>query len=190
MAMKTSGKGTATPSKVQLQRESAAAMAKSREGPATPNVVEPTWEERVADINRRAREQAEREIAQLVQGQMGDAERAFAKAISNTTDDAVRDAYEKLQRMRKMLGKGSTNGEASGGTTRVRRSAEDLASDAAKLADYLRANPNSKGSVAIEATGAVVKPPLNVKTFIEKYFVGKIKVKTEGQKAGTTYSIG
>ena len=50
------------------------------------------------------------------------------------------------------------------------------------------ANPGSKGSAAVDATGVIVKQPLNVRTFIEKYLPGT-KVKTEGQKAGTLYSI-
>ena len=72
---------------------------------------------------------------------------------------------------------------------RVRRSAEDLQADAVKLVEFLRANPGSKGGAAQEATGVTVKPPLNVRTFVEKYGPKGVKVKVEGQKAGTTYSV-
>ena len=88
-------------------------------------------------------------------------------------------------------GGGRSDGGGEGGgerATRERRSPDSLKADAQKLAEWLKGHPNSKGSAATEATGVVVKPPLNVRTFIEKYAPGT-KVKTEGQKAGTLYSV-
>ena len=168
---------------------------------AAPAAAEPSLEQRLADIDRRARQRATEEKAALASHYLAEARNAFRRAVSRTTDEAVKTAYEEMQRLERMAGDAGTApaadgpagraSSAAGGekTTRERRSPESLRVDAQKLADWLGHHPGSKGSAAIEATGVVVKQPLNVRTFIEKYLPGS-KVKTEGQKAGTSYSMG
>jgi len=167
--------------------------------PVAPVAVEPSLEQRLADIDRRAKERASEEKRALAAHYLTEARNAFRRAVSRTTDDAVKTAFEEMQRLERLAGDAATtpsdNGAASGGkgggerATRERRSPDSLRADAQKLADWLRSHPGSKGSAAVEATGVVVKQPLNVRTFIEKY-LPSVKVKTEGQKAGTLYSIG
>lgn len=203
------GKGThKVPEKVQRQNEEAERIAKERAerllSPAerraddnTPEATrqpqaEPSLEQRLADIDRRARERAVEEKRQLAAHYLDEARRAFRRAVGNTSDEAVKSAYEDMQRLEKMAGDSSGNGQAAPaaveGAKRERRSPDSLKADAEKLAGWLRANPGSKGSAATEATGVVVKQPLNVRTFLEKYLPG-VKVKTSGEKAGTTYSV-
>jgi hypothetical protein len=167
--------------------------------PAAPAAPEPSLEQRLADIDRRAKERASEEKRALAAHYLTEARNAFRRAVSRTTDDAVKTAFEEMQRLERLAGDAATtpsdNGAAAGGkggaerATRERRSPDSLRTDAQKLADWLRGHPGSKGSAAVEATGVVVKQPLNVRTFIEKY-LPSVKVKTEGQKAGTLYSIG
>ena len=206
--IKHNGKGgSKVPDKVRQQQESAEALAKSRaeklfsapepaEQPASPaKVAEPTLEQRLADIDRRSRERAAEEKRGLAMHYLDDAKRAFKKALSNTTDENLKKAYEEMTRLEKLT-EGSTapsgsrisEGLERATGLRVRRSADDLKGEAEKLVEFLKANPGSKGSAVTEATGVTVKQPLNVRTFIEKYMPGT-KVKTEGQKAGTVYSI-
>jgi hypothetical protein len=146
----------------------------------------------LADIDRRAKENAVREKSALAAHYLMEARNAFKRAVSRTTDEAVKTAYENVQRLEKMVDGGGAPaapaGDAGTRPTRERRSPDSLRSDAQKLADWLREHPSSKGSAAADATGVIVKPPLNVRTFIEKYLPGT-RVKTEGQKAGTLYSI-
>ena len=201
------------PEKVRQQKEAAEEMARANaerlltpvETQPTANVgsptpaAEPSLEQRLADIDRRAKERASEEKRALAAHYLTEARNAFRRAISRTTDEAVKTAFEEMQRLERLAGDTATpsseSGASRGGSpagekgTRERRSPDSLRSDATKLADWLRGHPASKGSAAVEATGVVVKQPLNVRTFIEKYLPG-VKVKTEGQKAGTLYSIG
>ncbi len=205
---------TKVPDKVRNQREAAEEIARAQaERLLTPvestapagggnggggPAPEPSLEQRLADIDRRAKLRATEEKAALASHYLAEARNGFRRAVSRTTDEAVKSAYEEMQRLEKMAGDTAAapadGGGAGGGgsgerTTRERRSPDSLKVDAQKLADWLRGHPGSKGSAATEATGVAVKPPLNVRTFIEKYLPGA-KVKTEGQKAGTLYSIG
>ena len=208
----TNGKThTKVPDKVRQSQEAAQELARAQaermftpvepQAPAVPangaHAPEPSLEQRLADIDRRAKERASEEKRQLANHYLQEARNAFRRAVSRTTDEAVKTAYEEMQRLEKLAGD-TTPAPADGGTgrpaagdrpTRERRSPDSLRSDAQKLADWLRGHPASKGSAAVEATGVVVKQPLNVRTFVEKYLPGT-KVKTDGQKAGTLYSIG
>ena len=166
--------------------------------PARTSMPEPSLEQRLADIDRRAKERATQEKRDLAAHYLTEARIAFRRAVSKTTDEAVKATYEEVQRLERLAGDNPagapaarSDASASDGDrpTRERRSPDSLKADAQKLFDWLKGHPNSKGSAATEATGVVVKPPLNVRTFIEKYLPGS-KVKTEGQKAGTLYSIG
>jgi hypothetical protein len=165
---------------------------------AVQPAAEPTLEQRLAAIDRRARERADEEKRALATHYVTEARNAFRRAVSRTTDEAVKTAFEELQRLERLAGDAAVAGtseSASGPVasgdrpTRERRSADSLKVDAQKLADWLRQHPGSKGSAATDATGVIVKQPLNVRTFIEKYLPGA-KVRTEGQKAGTLYSMG
>ncbi len=169
-------------------------------GPPAAAAAEPSLEQRLADIDRRARERATEEKRQLAAHYLQEARNAFRRAVSRTTDEAVKTAFEEMQRLERLAGDagtGSAEGPSGGRSaaaagekpTRERRSPDSLRTDAQKLADWLRGHPGSKGSAAVEATGVTVKQPLNVRTFVEKYLPG-VKVKTDGQKAGTLYSIG
>ena len=219
------GSASKVPAKIQQQRDSAEQIEieqRAREAAeklltpaerATANepeaarqpLPEPTLEQRLADIDRRAKQRVIEEKAALAGHYLLEARAKFKKAISATTDDDLKKAFEDVQRLERLAGDDSPrtsleghlddgkrfgmgkNGETP--TARVRRSPDDLKADAAKLVDWLKAHPNSKGSAVTEATGVTIKPPLNLKTFVEKYGDG-VKVTTEGQKAGTTYSIG
>ena len=163
--------------------------------------AEPSLEQRLADIDRRAKQRATEEKAALAAHYLTEARNGFRRAVSRTTDEAVKTAFEEMQRLERLAGDAgtSTGGRGDGGDrpssadagdrpTRERRSPDSLRADAQKLFDWIKAHPQSKGSAATEATGVVVKQPLNARTFIEKYLPGA-KVKTEGQKAGTLYSI-
>ena len=210
--MATKGNGTASkvPSKVLRQREEAEAIAKAKaerlltpaersvdNSPPTPTErpPEPSLAERLKRIDERALETVKAEKAGLIRHYLDESRRAFAKAIGATTDAELRKAYDDVQRLEKLAttdgprtaleGKLFDNGGET--PTRVRRSGDELKGDAEKLASWLRDNPNSKGSAATEATGVTIKPPLNLKTFLEKH--GGVKVKTEGAKASTVYSL-
>ena len=206
------------PDKVRQQREGAEEMARAAaerlltpaeptppdESSAPPQqAAEPSLEQRLADIERRAKQRVMEEKAALAAHYLTEARNAFRRAVSRTSDETVKTAYEDMLRLEKMAesvggGGGGSSSSASArsdaGTgdgerpTRERRSGEALRADAMKMVAYLKGNPNSKGSAVTKATGVVVKPPLNVRTFIEKYAPGN-KVTTEGQKAGTLYSI-
>ena len=162
--------------------------------------AEPSLEQRLADIDRRAKQRATEEKAALAAHYLTEARNGFRRAVSRTTDEAVKTAFEEMQRLERLAGDaGNGTGRPDAGDrpsaadagdrpTRERRSPDSLRADAQKLFDWIKAHPQSKGSAATEATGVVVKQPLNARTFIEKYLPGA-KVKTEGQKAGTLYSI-
>lgn len=79
--------------------------------------------------------------------------------------------------------KGGEKAPAKNG--RIRRSADQCASDAAKILAYLKAHPNAKAA-EIKANGAEYGPSLP--EFIKKYG-GGTKVKSEGRKAATTYAL-
>jgi poly-D-alanine transfer protein DltD len=76
-----------------------------------------------------------------------------------------------------------TNGKASG--KRTRRSEEDRQADAAKIVAYLEKNAGAKAGDIAAATGVNFKPSLS------KFLAdnGGHKVKTEGNKASTTYTL-
>jgi hypothetical protein len=198
------------PDKMQQQREAAEAAARAKalkaftpaeeDEPAAVPVrehVEPSLEQRLADIDRRARERAADEKKQLAMHYVTEARHKFRRAVANTTDENVRLAFEEMNKMERLAGDAATangsstasNGDGEPTARRERRSPEALKADAEKLVDYLRGNPNSKASSVLHATGVVVKPPLNVRTYIEKY-LPNVKVRTEGQRVSTTYSIG
>ncbi len=198
------------PDKVRNQREAAEEIARAQAErlltPVEPTAPagggggpapEPSLEQRLADIDRRAKQRAMEEKAALASHYLAEARNAFRRAVSRTTDEAVKSAYEEMQRLEKMAGDAAAPADPSSAgsngsgerSTRERRSPDSLKVDAQRLADWLRGHPGSKGSAATEATGVAVKPPLNVRTFIEKYLPGA-KVSTEGQKAGTLYSMG
>ena len=194
------------PDKGRMQREAAEDVARANAerlltppestpptaAPSAP--AEPSLEQRLADIDRRAKERAVEEKRQLAAHYVAEARNAFRRAVSRTTDEAVKTAFEDMQRLERLAGDPSTPGRSDASDTagdrptRERRSPDSLRVDAMKLVAYLKDHPNSKGSAATSATGVVVKPPLNVRTFIEKYAPGT-RVKTDGQKAGTLYSI-
>ena len=207
----TNGKAShKVPDKVRQQRESSEELARAQaermlapvesaaraeEPAARAAAAEPSLEQRLADIDRRAKDRATEEKRALAAHYLTESRNAFRRAVSRTTDDGVKTAYEEMQRLERLAGdaspasSGRSDAAADGERpTRERRSPDALKVDAQKLAEWLRGHPNSKGSAATDATGVVVKPPLNVRTFIEKYAPG-IKVKTEGQKAGTLYSV-
>ncbi len=200
------------PDKARLQREANEEIARANAerlltpvesptplggNPAPPQPSEPSLEQRLADIDRRAKERAHEEKRALATHYVVEARNAFRRAVSRTSDEAVKSAYEEMLRLERLAGDAATPAEAGPSSrstegeraTRERRSPDSLRVDAQKLADWLKGHPGSKGSAAVEATGVVVKQPLNVRTFIEKYLPGA-KVRTEGQKAGTLYSIG
>lgn len=166
---KTSARTTKTMNKPQPEPESAA----------------PTIEEKLADIDRRLKQQAVEEKRKVATAHLSEARSRVKTLLSKTTDQELRSAMEEVRKLERLAGDSPADDE---GTKRVRRSSEDLKADAQKLVEFLKANPGSKGSDAMSSTGVEVKPPLNVRTFIEKYMPG-VKVKTDGQKAGTTYSV-
>ena len=209
----TNGKSTTkVPDRIGQQREAAEEIARANAErlltpvetpvPASGNGASaasaaPSLEQRLADIDRRAKERAHEEKRALAGHYLTESRNAFRRAVSRTTDEAVKSAFEEMQRLERLAGdtavapaEGGSAARATPGerATRERRSADSLRDDAQKLADWLRQHPGSKGSAAVEATGVVVKQPLNVRTFVEKYLPGA-KVRTEGQKAGTLYSI-
>ena len=204
--MKTNGKTHKPADKSQHQRE-AEALARSAaerifadpepvEEKPVAQVGEPTLEQRMADIDRRSRERAVEEKRALAQHYVNEARSKFRRAVSNTTDDAVKQAYEELQRLERMTGETAPTGQriqSSGAddaapARRERRSPEALRSDAEKLVEYLRQNGPSRSGDVMRATGVTIKLPLNLRTFVEKYLPGA-KVKVEGQRALTVYSV-
>jgi hypothetical protein len=160
--------------------------------------TEPSLEQRLADIDRRARDRASEEKRSLATHYVTEARGKFRRAVSNTTDDAVRSAWEELQRLERLTA-GAVGTESNGSEVhhvreektgrRERRSGEALRADAEKLVEYLKANPGSKSAAAMGGTGVSVRPPLNLRSFIQKY-MPEAKVRTDGVKASTTYSIG
>ena len=165
-------------------------MAKSKTAQAVtaPEPSKPSLAEEIAKIEARLKQQAVDEKRQLALGYLKDARARMKGLLAKTTDQALKAAVEEVRQLEKMVGDDGAS-EDGGGKRRVRRSADDLKADAEKLVAYLRANPGSKGSAVQEATGVEVKPPLNIRTFVEKHLPG-VKIKVEGQKAGTTYSLG
>jgi hypothetical protein len=191
----------------QAEADEAAARARAEralsgvEHTPPPRVVEktePSLEQRLADIDRRARDRAAEEKRSLATHYVTEARGKFRRAVSNTTDENVRTAYEELQRLERLTAgtagpesngsDGSSGGEEKTGR-RERRSGEALRADAEKLVEYLKSNPGSKSAAVMDATGVSVRPPLNLRSFIQKY-MPEAKLRTDGVKASTTYSIG
>ena len=93
----------------QLARERAerlltpAARAEQNEPlrpPARP--VEPSLEERLAAIERRAREHAAEEKLALATKYLAEARRRFERAVTDTSDQTLRSAYFDLQRAERL----------------------------------------------------------------------------------------
>ncbi len=167
---KTSNLTTKTAVKPQLEPE-----------PAAPKI-----EEKLAAIDRRLKQQAIEEKRKVAVSHLSAARARVKALLSKTTDQDLRAALEEVRKLERLAGDAPAGDD---GAKRVRRSAEELHADAAKLVEFLKDNPGSKSATIQEATGVTVKPPLNVRTFIEKYGPKGTKVKVDGQKAGTTYSV-
>lgn len=69
------------------------------------------------------------------------------------------------------------------GGKRERKTDDQLKGDAQAVYDFVKANPGSSSGAITEATG--VDPSIGIRGLLEKYMPGKVK--TEGQKRGTTY---
>ena len=165
-------------------------MAKSKmaaQVPPTPEPAKPSLADEIAKIEARLKQQAVDEKRQLALGYLKDARARMKGLLAKTTDQALKVAVEEVRQLEKMVGDDAAAAD-SDGKRRVRRSADDLKADAEKLVAYLRANPASKGSAVQEATAVEVKPPLNIRTFVEKH-LPSVKIRVEGQKAGTLYSV-
>ncbi len=161
------------------------------EKPAEKPTPEPTLEQRLADIDRRGRERAEQEKRQLAEEYLGQAQRRFKRAVSNTSDEEVKKAYEEMQRLEALAGGGSSSREpaeqSSTPTGRIRRSAETLQGEATKIVDFLKKHPHSKAGAISEGTGVDFGQSLSA--FMGKYAAG-VKLKSTGSKSTTTYSLG
>jgi hypothetical protein len=153
-----------------------------------PEVTTPTIEERMAELDARLKKQIAEEKKKFAMGYLTEARARMKGLLAKTTDVALKAAVEEVRKLERMVGEGGSGASEDVGT-RVRRSVEELQADATAIVSYLKAHPGSKSSAVMEATGITIKPPLNVKTFVTKYVPG-VKVKVEGMKAGTTYSIG
>lgn len=94
-------------------------------------------------------------------------------------------AITKIDKLIQDLGGKAPKTRGGGGGTRTRRSPEELQADAKKIIDFLKKNPNSKASAIKESTG--VNWGLNLPEFVKNN--SDEKVKTEGKKAGMTYSV-
>ena len=160
--------------------------------PAAPE--EPSLEQRLADIDRRGRQRVEDEKRQLAADYLSHAHRRFKRAVSNTTDEEVKKAYEEVQRLEALAGGGSGGGHSSSpeatesrtGTGRIRRSAETLQGEAHKILTFLKAHPRSKAGEI--ARGTDVDFGQSLSAFMTKYASGT-KLKSEGSKSTTVYSI-
>jgi hypothetical protein len=149
----------------------------------------PTLEEKIAEIDRRLRQQAIDEKRKIAASHLAEARQRVKMLLAKTTDHELRAALEDVRKLERMAGSDGLGEPTSRGGRRVRRSAEELQADAVKLVDYLRANPGSKASAVFEATGVTVRPPLNIRTFVAKHGPKGAKVKNQGERAGMTYSV-
>ncbi len=182
------GKATSTPTKVQKQKEEAAALAASKlmtPKESTPGATpEPTLQERLEAIDRRAKERAAEEKQQLAHKYLVDARAEFQRAVSKSDDEEVKTAYETWQQMEKLAGgshgAGATSEKGSKGT---KRSKDQLKVDADALVAYLEKHPNSKAA----DLKAIADFGLSLSKFVEKY-AGR-KVHKEGSLSNMTYSL-
>ena len=138
------------------------------------HAAEPSLEQRLADIDRRAKERASEEKAAVGQplppggpqrlppGRQPDDRRGGQVGVRG---DAAAGENGRLIPPPPRPTACAARPAAGDRPTRERRSPDSLRSDAQKIADWLRGHPGSKGSAAVEATGVVVKQPLNVRTF-------------------------
>ena len=162
-------------------------MAKTTTAPTKITETAPTLEDKLAEIDRRLKQQTLDEKRKVAVAHLAEARNRVKTLLAKTTDHELKSAMDEVKKLERMAGDPPTQDDGIG--KRVRRSADDLQADAIKLVEFLRGNPGSRGTAVQEATGVVVKAPLNVRTFVEKYGPKGVKVKVEGQKAGTTYSI-
>ena len=159
---------------------------KAKTAAAVPEASTPTIEERMAELDARLKQQIANEKKKFAMGYLAEARGRMKTLLAQTTDSALKAAVEEVRKLERMVGDGAEPGTGEG--KRVRRSAEELKTEASAIVAYLKSNPGSKASAVMSATGIEIKPPLNIKTFVAKYLPGA-KVKTDGVKAGTTYSV-
>ena len=183
-----SKKHTGVPDKVRKQREEAARIeaekALTEKETQQQPAGEPSLKQRLADIDRRAKERAEQEKSQLAAHYYGEAKRAFIRAVSLTQDEAVKSSYETMLELEKLVGNASTSaGSSPASTGRTKRNAEQLKADAEKLVEFLKKNPGSNASQLKEVADFGISPS----EFIEKY--SSHKIKKEGSRANMTYSL-
>ncbi len=171
--------------------------SEQNKGATPPQAEEPSLEQRLADIDRRGRQRVDDEKRQLAADYLSQAQRRFKRAISNTTDEEVKKAYEEVQRLDSLAGGGGGSGgggypsssassESKSPTGRIRRSAETLQGEAHKILTFLKAHPRSKAGEI--ARGTDVDFGQSLSAFMSKYATGT-KLKSEGSKSTTVYSI-
>ena len=82
-------------------------------------------------------------------------------------------------------GRGRQSSGSNG--TRVRRGQSELEADAKRILDFVKKNPGSKAG-DIRDGNPGLKMPQDISGFVAKYAGAKLK--TEGERAGTTYTAG
>ena len=149
----------------------------------TSKDVERTLEQRLEDIDRRAKQRAAEEKAQLAKHYLIEAQATFKRLLSLTKDEELKAAYEAVLKFEKLVGGGSPEVGGAVSSGKKKRTQEELKADAAKAVAFLKDHPNSKAS----EVKSVVDFGLSLKEFIHKY--SDAKVITEGSLSSMSYSV-
>lgn len=111
-------------SKSATQREEAARLEAERaltpratlvQREPEPATTEPTLEQRLADIDRRARQRAEDEKRSLAGQYLSERRRELRRLMEATADDALRSVWNEVQRLERLVDGGSGPAVASNG---------------------------------------------------------------------------